>query len=50
MLNDEVLPTKKPDYDNIIKVILDALNGVVYHDDSQVYRVYLKKNMQKFRV
>lgn len=29
-------PTKKPDCDNIIKVVLDALNGVAYHDDKQV--------------
>lgn len=29
-------PTKKPDCDNIIKVVLDALNGVAYHDDKQI--------------
>lgn len=29
-------PTKKPDCDNIIKVVLDALNGVAYQDDKQV--------------
>jgi len=29
-------PTKKPDWDNIGKIIGDALNGVVYGDDSQV--------------
>jgi crossover junction endodeoxyribonuclease RusA len=28
-----------PDIDNIIKPILDALNGLVYNDDQQVYRV-----------
>lgn len=28
-----------PDVDNIIKPILDAMNGVVYEDDKQVYRV-----------
>lgn len=27
-------PTKKPDADNIVKAILDALNGLVYKDDS----------------
>lgn len=27
---------KKPDCDNIAKIILDALNGIAYKDDSQV--------------
>ena len=42
-LNNEVYPVKKPDCDNIIKVICDALNGLAYHDDSQVCRVYFEK-------
>lgn len=29
-------PLKKPDADNICKVVLDALNGVAYEDDKQV--------------
>lgn len=32
-------PTKKPDCDNIVKVILDALNDVAYCDDKQVVDV-----------
>ena len=40
MLNGRLFPTKKPDADNIIKVILDALNGVAYQDDAQICRVY----------
>lgn len=28
--------TYKPDADNILKLVLDALNGVAYSDDSQV--------------
>lgn len=35
-LNGIIKPTKKPDCDNIAKIILDALNGVAYKDDSQV--------------
>lgn len=31
-----IRPTKKPDTDNIAKIVLDALNGLAYHDDSQV--------------
>ena len=38
-----LLPTKRPDCDNIIKIILDGLNGVAYHYDSQICRVSLKK-------
>jgi Holliday junction resolvase RusA-like endonuclease len=30
--------TKKPDLDNLMKAVLDAINGVIYQDDSQVYR------------
>ncbi|HAT4312925.1 TPA: RusA family crossover junction endodeoxyribonuclease [Clostridium perfringens] len=29
-------PTKKPDADNIGKIILDSLNGIAYKDDSQI--------------
>jgi len=43
MLKGEMLPTKKPDIDNIIKIVLDALNGVAYYDDSQVCRVNFMK-------
>lgn len=43
MLKGDILPTKKPDSDNIIKIILDALNGVCYHDDSQICKVNFEK-------
>ncbi len=32
-------PAVKPDIDNVIKAILDGLNGVAYHDDNQVVYV-----------
>lgn len=32
-------PAVKPDIDNVIKAVLDGLNGVAYHDDNQV--IYL---------
>ena len=47
MLNGCLLPTKKPDSDNTIKIILDALNGVAYCDDSQICRVYFEKMYAK---
>lgn len=31
MLNDDIKPTKKPDLDNIAKMVLDSLNGVAYN-------------------
>lgn len=34
---------KRPDADNIAKIIGDALNGVVWGDDSQVARIALEK-------
>ena len=30
---------KRPDIDNLVKTILDGLNGVAYLDDKQVYRL-----------
>ena len=36
-------PVTKPDCDNIIKVVLDALNGVAYYDDKQVICVSCNK-------
>jgi len=32
----ELLPTTKPDADNVEKAVKDALNGVVWRDDAQV--------------
>ena len=43
MLKGEILPTKKPDLDNIAKIVLDALNGAAYHDDSQVCILRVEK-------
>jgi Holliday junction resolvase RusA-like endonuclease len=34
--NARIRCVKKPDYDNINKIICDAMNGIVYKDDSQV--------------
>lgn len=35
----------KPDLDNVVKLVLDALNGTAYDDDTQVVRaVVIKRN------
>lgn len=36
MLAGEESPTKKPDLDNVLKAVMDPLNGLAYVDDSQV--------------
>lgn len=35
--------TGKPDCDNIAKIILDALNGIAFDDDSQVSFLHVRK-------
>lgn len=37
------LPTKKPDLDNIAKLVCDALNGVAWKDDSAVVELVVRK-------
>jgi Holliday junction resolvase RusA-like endonuclease len=39
----EVRPTGKPDTDNYAKIVGDALNGVVWVDDSQVVDLHARK-------
>lgn len=34
---------KKPDIDNILKAVMDGLNGVVYYDDQQVHSITARK-------
>ena len=36
-------PTKKPDIDNVCKIVLDGLNGVAYADDKQVVSLSANK-------
>ena len=43
MLAGIVRPIVKPDMDNIIKAILDALNGYAYKDDAAVVEVKAEK-------
>jgi Holliday junction resolvase RusA-like endonuclease len=38
-----VVPTGKPDWDNVGKGVSDALNGIVYEDDAQVYAATVVK-------
>ena len=42
-LAGEIRPDKKPDIDNVEKVVLDSLNGIAYDDDKQVVYIACKK-------
>lgn len=35
-LYGRIRPTKKPDWDNLGKLVSDALNGLAYRDDAQI--------------
>ena len=39
----QMLYTKKPDVDNLFKGVTDALNGVLYNDDSQIVKATMYK-------
>ena len=43
MKEGNIRPIKKPDLDNIAKIILDSLNGMAYKDDSQIVELSIKK-------
>lgn len=43
MVNMQLLPVKKPDCDNIAKIVLDSLNNIAFKDDSQVVELVVKK-------
>lgn len=44
MMAGYIRPTKKPDYDNIAKIVTDALNGLVYDDDAQIVSADIEKH------
>lgn len=43
-LLNKLWPKKKPDVDNVIKVVLDALNKIAYSDDTQVNEVHVLRH------
>lgn len=43
MLAGEIRPTKKPDMDNVIKIIADSLNKIAYRDDTQIVDCQVRK-------
>lgn len=43
MLSGEIRPTVKPDADNVMKAVCDALNGIAYYDDAQIVESHFLK-------
>lgn len=42
-LAGEIYPTSKPDADNCLKAVCDALNGVAWKDDTQATDIHMRK-------
>ena len=47
MLAGNISPTKKPDIDNIAKIILDSLNKLAFKDDNQIKKLCVEKEYSK---
>ena len=43
MLEGTLSPVKKPDIDNIAKIILDSLNKLAFKDDNQITKLCIEK-------
>ena len=43
MADGKILPTKKPDIDNVVKSIFDGLNKVAFKDDTQIVELHCSK-------
>lgn len=41
--NNDGYYAKRPDLDNLFKIVADALNGVAYQDDAQIVEAHLLK-------
>lgn len=39
----KLLPAKRPDIDNLGKIIMDALNGIAYKDDALIVQLVINK-------
>lgn len=43
MIAGEILPTKLPDLDNVVKAVLDGCNRVAFRDDALIVRLVAEK-------
>jgi Holliday junction resolvase RusA-like endonuclease len=38
---------KTPDLDNLVKAVVDGLNGIAFHDDRQIVQLVARKSIAK---
>ena len=43
MLENNIRPTKKPDIDKIVKLVLDSMNKFAFKDDNQITKLEVEK-------
>ncbi len=43
MISRQEYPQKRPDADNLAKIVLDALNGIAYSDDKEIVCLEVRK-------
>lgn len=43
MLDNIISPTKKPDIDNVVKIVLDSMNKFAFKDDTQITKIEVEK-------
>jgi len=43
MINQVIYPIKRPDIDNLSYIVVNAMKGLIYEDDSQVVDLNLHK-------
>lgn len=39
----QILPAVRPDIDNTAKLLMDSLNGILWHDDGQIVQLFASK-------
>jgi len=44
MIDNKILPTGRPDIDNMAKLVLDAMNRMFWKDDAQVVLLHVTKS------
>lgn len=47
-IDKEIYPISRPDVDNLLKGVQDALNGVAYPDDSQIIAITARKTYSTY--
>lgn len=43
MMENTISPTKKPDIDNVVKIVLDSMNKFAFKDDTQITKIEVEK-------